>query len=104
MFLLLFVYATHSGSYIEITNTNRIRALAQLELPRPIPWNQTTDVHQRVFFDIVTLTSQKPYQHNSKFDCSETNGYNIPECAINEVYVCVFFQYSDILLKKHKLH
>ena len=28
----------------------------------------------------VTLTSQKPYQHNNKCDCSKTNG-------LNEVYV-----------------
>ena len=46
----------------------------------------------RVYFDNVTLTShnvmlmsQKPFQYNNKFDCSETNGYNIPQDAINEV-------------------
>ena len=39
----------------------------------------------RVYFDNVTLTSQKPCQYNNKFDCSETNGYNIPQDAINEV-------------------
>ena len=31
----------------------------------------------RVYFDNVTLTSQKPCQHNNMCDCSETNGYNI---------------------------
>ena len=46
----------------------------------------------RVCFDIVTLTShketltsQKPYQYNNKFDCSKTNGYNIPQDGKNEV-------------------
>ena len=28
----------------------------------------------RVYFDNVTLTSQKPCQHNINCDCSETNG------------------------------
>ena len=44
----------------------------------------------RVFFDNVTLTShnvmltsQKLCQSNNMFDCSETNGYNIPEDIIN---------------------
>ena len=43
----------------------------------------------RVYFDNVTLAShnvtltlQKPRQYSSKFDCSETNGYNIPQVAI----------------------
>ena len=53
----------------------------------------------------VTLMSQKPCQYNKKFDCRETNGYNIPQDAINEVYVfSIKYRYSDILLKKHKLH
>ena len=30
----------------------------------------------RIYFANVTLASQKPYQHNSKLECSETNGYN----------------------------
>ena len=33
----------------------------------------------RVYFDNVMLMSQKPCQHNNKFDCCETNGYNIPQ-------------------------
>ena len=41
----------------------------------------------RVYFDNVTLASQKLCQHNNKFDCSETNGCNTPQDAINEVYV-----------------
>ena len=36
----------------------------------------------RVYFDNVTLTSQKPCQHNNKFDCSTKKGYNIPQDAI----------------------
>ena len=32
-----------------------------------------------------TETLQKPCQYNNKFDCGETNGYNIPQDAINEV-------------------
>ena len=39
----------------------------------------------RVYFDNVTLLSQKPCQYNNKFDCSESKGYNIPQEAINEV-------------------
>ena len=46
----------------------------------------------RVYFDNVTLTShnvamasQRPCQNNNKFNCSETNGYSIPQNAINEV-------------------
>ena len=35
----------------------------------------------------MTLASQKPCQYNNviKFDCSETNGYTIPQDIINEV-------------------
>ena len=29
--------------------------------------------------------SQKQFQYNNKFDCRETNGYNIPQDAIYEV-------------------
>ena len=53
------------------------------------------------YFDNMMLTSQKPCQ----FDCSETNGHNIPQHAINEIYVCDFFSikieyhFSDILLE-----
>ena len=36
-------------------------------------------VTSRVYFDNVTLTAQKSCQHNYKFDCSERNGYNIPQ-------------------------
>ena len=32
----------------------------------------------------VTQMSQKPSQYNNKFDCSETNDYNIPQDALNE--------------------
>ena len=46
----------------------------------------------------VTLMSQKQCLHNNKSDCSKTNG-------LNEVYVfSIKYRYSDILLKKHKLH
>ena len=41
----------------------------------------------RVYFDNVALTSQKPCKYNNKFNCSETKSYNIPQDAINEVYV-----------------
>ena len=57
----------------------------------------------RIYFDnvmlslhSVTLTSQKPFRYNNNVDCSETNGYNIPQDAINEV--CVFS--INILLKE----
>ena len=42
-----------------------------------------------VYFDNVTLTShtvkltaQKIFHYNNKFDCIETNGYNIPDDTI----------------------
>ena len=33
----------------------------------------------------VTMTSKKPCQYNNKFDRRETNDYNIPQDAINEI-------------------
>ena len=62
----------------------------------------------RIDFDNVTLTyhyfmltSQKPCQYNNKFDCSETNGYNIPQDAINEVKVfSIKYRYSDNFIEK----
>ena len=49
-----------------------------------VNWNYLGQLHRiipRMYIE-VTLTSQKPYQHNGKFDCSETIGYNIPQDAI----------------------
>ena len=84
----------------------------QSELPRPIPRNSVESDHgctSRIYFDnvgdnvaltlySVTLTSQKPCKHNIKYACSKTDGSN-------EVYVfSIKYRYSDILLKKHKLH
>ena len=49
--------------------------------------------------------SQKPYQYNNKFDCSETNGFNIPQDAINEVNLfSIKYRYSYIELQKKTLH
>ena len=53
----------------------------------------------RVYFHNVTLTSQKPCQYNNKFNCSETNGHNLPQEAIQ-----VFFHYSDILMEKNTIN
>ena len=39
-----------------------------------------------VYFDNVSLKSQKPCQYNNKFDCSETNVYTIPQDALDEIY------------------
>ena len=57
----------------------------QLELPRPNPWNSVesdSGCTSRIYIDNVmlalhnvTLTSQKPCQHNNKRDCIKTNGY-----------------------------
>ena len=44
--------------------------------------------------------SQKPCQYNKKFDCSEANGYNIPQDALNEVK---FFFYKISLYKTYIL-
>ena len=60
---------------------NRIMARVTLHAHRPIPWNQPLPYIEGLLFmdfDNVTLTSQKSCQHNNKFDCSETNGCNIP--------------------------
>ena len=54
----------------------------------------------RVYFDNVTLTSQKPWQHNNKCDCSKTNAMNI---AINEVKV-FSIALAIFYWKKHKLY
>ena len=56
----------------------------QSELPRPIPWNQTTDLHDNVVLTLhnVTLTLQKPCQHNNKCDCNKTNGYKWSLCFL----------------------
>ena len=66
-------------------------------------------MYMRVYFDNacdnvtlslynVTPTLQKPCWQNNKCDCRKTNGWN-------EVYVfSIKYRYSDILLKKRKLH
>ena len=62
--------------------------ITQSELPRPIPRKSVESDHgstSRICFDNagdnvtltlynVMLTSQKPYKHNNKCDCSKTNG------------------------------
>ena len=50
----------------------------------------------KLTLDNVTLTSQKPSQHNNKCECSKTNGYKWSLCC------CCFsvkYRYSDNLLK-----
>ena len=47
----------------------------------------------RIYFDNVTLTSQKPCQHKDKCDCSITNGHKS-----NYVF-SIKYRYRDILLK-----
>ena len=45
-----------------------------LHAHRPIPWNQPLSYLEGILsmdFDNVTLTSQKPCQHNNRFDFSE---------------------------------
>ena len=57
---------------------SKFTATFQSELLRPIPLNQTSDVHRGstlLKLHYVTLMSQKPCQHNNKCDCSKTNGY-----------------------------
>ena len=46
----------------------------------------------------MTLTSQKPCQHNTKSDCSKGNSYKLSSCF------SIKYCYSDILLKNHQLH
>ena len=58
-------------------------SVTQTELPRPIPWisvESDLGCTLRIYFDNVmltlhnvTLTSQKPCQHNNRCDCSKTN-------------------------------
>ena len=53
-----------------------------LHAHQPIPWNQPLPYIEGLLFmgfRNVRLTSQKPCQHNNKFDSSETNGFNIPQ-------------------------
>ena len=59
----------------------------------------------RVLFDNVTLasrniipTSNKPCHYNKKFDCSETNGYNIPQDSINEADkgFAILYRYIEV--------
>ena len=81
--------------------------VSRSELPWPVPWNyMESDLGctSRIYFDNVTLTvynvtltSQTPCQCNNKFDCSETNGYNIPQYDIFSIK----YLYSDILLNKN---
>ena len=59
--------------------------LDQSELPRLNSVESALRCTLRIYFDNVMPTSQKPCRHNNKFDCSETNCYNIPQDAINEV-------------------
>ena len=80
----------------------------QSELPRQIPQKNVESDHgctSRNYFDTagdnltlalynVMLTSQKPCLHNNKCDCSKTKGLN----------EAIKYCYSDILLKRHKLH
>ena len=47
----------------------------QSELPQSIPWIYFDNVI--LMLHNVTLTSQKPCQHNNKCDCSKTNGYKL---------------------------
>ena len=57
-------------------------ARVNLHARRPIPWNQPLMYIEGLLFmdfDDVTLTSQKPCHNNNKFDCSETDGCNIPQ-------------------------
>ena len=57
---------------------NMVSEMYQSELPRPIPLNSVQSdlgCTSRIYFDNVTLMSQKPCQPNNKCDCTKTNGY-----------------------------
>ena len=78
------------------------------ELLWPIPWNSMESdlgCTLRIYFDNVTLsshnvtlTSQKPCQHNNKCDCSKTKCY---KCEGYDLLIK--YRYSDIFLKNHNL-
>ena len=75
----------------------------QTELPGPIPWNQTSDVHRGSLLSKRDAdVTEKPSQHNNKFGCSGTKGFNIPQYTINEVYL-LSIKYRFILLRKKTL-
>ena len=76
----------------------RIDTESQSELPQANSVESDLGCPLRVYFDNlmlmshnVKLTSWKPCQYNNKFDCSETNSYNISQDAINEN---IYFIYS----------
>ena len=77
----------------------------QSELPWLFPWNSVESklwCTTMIYFDNVTLmlhnvtlTSQKPRQHNNKCDCSKTIRCKWSSCF------SIKHRYSDILLKYH---
>ena len=85
------------SSFAHFLDGKPMRSWFQSELPRSIPWNSvesdlgctSSNYFDNVTLTIhnVTLTSQKLCQYNNKSDCSETNRYNSPQNAINEVKV-----------------
>ena len=49
----------------------------------------------RIYFDNVTLTYQKPCQHDNKCDCSKTNGYKCSLCFFNKI--SLFEKYINLI-------
>ena len=50
-------------------------------------------------FDNVTLTSQKPRQHNNKCDCSKTNGYNFINNRVGDHVVSYVTKDGSLAIK-----
>ena len=77
----------------------------QSELSRPIPWNQTADVHRRSTFIMWHLGYITWCWHHRNHANTITSVIAAKQTVINKVNVfSIKYHYSDILLKKHKLH
>ena len=95
----------HFTSYIFVFSiVHSITCWCQSELPRPSPWSSVeSDLGCAlwIYFDNVTLTSQKPYQHNNKCESSKTNGYKWSLCfffnKISLVYVFFIVKYKNFI-------
>ena len=68
---------------------------------RPILLNQPLLYKEGLLFmdfNSVTLTSQEPSQHNNKFDCSKTNGCNIPQYVVKkEDAIAIFYEEKNFI-------
>ena len=107
---LIWVNTVYLGLFWRANSVSNFRIFmvdSQSELSLPITWNSVeSDLRctSRIYFENVTLTlhnltltSQKPCQYNSKFDCSKQHS---TRCYKKFKFFSIKYCYSDILLKK----